>query len=206
VEFEDQQEQVVKNFIKQYVPWIAAGLIIGLGGLFTWRSYTTGQDEQAQQRTQVYQQIVEQLQQSYSDEAAAQVRALNEEMSGTTQAALGRLTLARYAAQQGDFDEAAALLETAAGEVRDPGLKGIIATRLARVEIERGNYDAAEAALANTPATGFEALTAEIRGDIAFGRGQPESARDYYSQAVALSDEGPSPFLQMKLDNLAGTQ
>ncbi|MCC5855676.1 MAG: tetratricopeptide repeat protein [Idiomarina sp.] len=206
MEHEDQQVEQVKTFIKEYGPWVLAGLVIGFGSLFSWRTYQGNQVMGQENRTAAYQQVMEQLQRSEGLDDTAFADDLLAELDGTPYAALTRLQLARKAVEAGDLDQAAELLSQALREMGRNELTGMIALRLARVEIARGDYSAAEAALNRVPDTGYSALKAEVRGDLLHAQGDYAGARAAYQSAVTLAEEGANPFLQMKLDNLAAVE
>ncbi len=200
---DELQEEQVKKFIKEYGPWIVAGLVIGLGSMFTWRNYQASQDSAAQAKTSAYEQVLEQLQ---SSEGLANTDFANDvlaEFEGSSYAALTRLQLAGKAVNDGDLDEAAQLLTMAANETSRVELQSLISLRLARVEIARGEFERAQKALAKVDNQGFSALKKEIEGDLLFAQGQLGAAKTAYAQALSMSASGANPYLQMKLDNLA---
>jgi len=196
---DEQEVELVKNFIREYGPWIVAGLVIGLGSMFGWRSYQSAQQEAAQQQTADFEQALEQIQSP--DMAFSE--SLLESLEGSSQAALTYLHLARAAVKENELDTAAVHLRNALAETSRSELQGVIGLRLARVELAREDYAAATSALAVVTAPGYAALKAEVEGDIYFAQGQLSEAKVAYEQAAALSQQGAHPFLQMKLDNLA---
>lgn len=205
MEHEDQQVEQIKKFLKEYGPWIAGGLIIGFAALFSWRTWQDNQAAQQVAATDNLQQVQEQFMAGTSGPAVIeQAEQVLSELEGTTQAGILRLHLARAMVQEADFAAAAQQLNRALTELSGTEMVGIVATRLARVELERGNPDAAEEALNKVTQDSYTAVVAEIQGDIHYARGERDAARDAYSRALASAAEGPTPNLQMKLDNLAG--
>lgn len=204
MEHEDQQVEQIKQFIKEYGPWIVAGVVIGLGSLFGWRHYQDSQTQAAESRTAIYQQMLETLQFSEGDEASARAQALAAELEGSEQGALAQLHLAQQAINQGDFDAARSYLESAHATLRSGELKSIVALRLARLDIAREDYNSAEAWLNGIRSSAFAANVAEVRGDIHYARGNHAAARESYLAAAEASVSGASTALQMKIDNLAG--
>jgi len=203
VDNDEQQVEQVKTFIKEYGPWIVAGLVIGLGSMFTWRNYQASQDVAAQTKTAAYEQVLEQLQ---NTETLANTEFANDVLAGlegSTYAALTRLQLASKAVNDDNLDEAAQLLAAALKETSRSELKSLISLRLARVEVARGEFNAAKQALANVVEQGYAALKAEVEGDLMFAQGELSAAKTAYENALALSSRGANPFLEMKLDNLA---
>lgn len=203
MEHEDQQVEQVKKFIKDYGPWVVAGLVIGLGAMFGWRSYQGAQAADAQNRTQAYQTTLQQLQQVETLSEANFADDVLAELAGSEQGALTRLQLASKAVAEQNLEAASDLLQNAYTETEHGELKSLISLRLARIEIARNNFDAANTALQQVVSESFAAMKAEVQGDLYFAQGQTEQARAAYEEAVALASEGVNPFLQMKLDNLA---
>lgn len=204
MEHEDQQVEQIKQFVKEYGPWILAGIVLGLGSLFGWRHYQDNQIQAAESRTATYQQMLETLQFSIDDDSSMRAEALAAELEGTEQGALAQLHLAQNAVSAADFDAARAYLIGAHGSLRSGQLKSIVALRLARVEIARADLPAARAWLAGITDAAFAAYVAEIRGDIYYAEGNLAAARGSYIAAADASEGGASTALQMKIDNLAG--
>ncbi|TRW50322.1 tetratricopeptide repeat protein [Aliidiomarina halalkaliphila] len=204
MENEDQQVEQIKAFIKDYGPWIVAGVVLGLGSLFGWRYYQDSQVEAAQARTAVYQQVIETLQFGEDQDALARAQAITSELSGSEQGALARLYLAQHAVSAGDLDTARSELETAHAELRHEDLKSIVAMRLARIDAALEDFTSAQAWLAGIRGSAFAAGVAEIQGDIYFAQGNYSAARESYLAAADASAAGANNALQMKIDNLAG--
>ncbi|WP_194756987.1 YfgM family protein [Aliidiomarina indica] len=204
MENEDQQVEQIKAFIKDYGPWIVAGIVLGLGSLFGWRYYQDSQVEAAQARTAAYQEVIETLQFGEDDDAIARARAMTDELSGTEQGALARLYVAQHAVNAGDLDTARTQLELAHSELRQDELKAIVALRLARIDAAREDFTSAQAWLAGVRSTAFAANVAEVQGDIYYAQGNYSAARESYLAAADASAAGANSALQMKIDNLAG--
>ena len=204
MEHEDQQVEEIKKFIKTYGPWIVAGVVIGLGSLFGWRTYQDNQVAAAQARTAVYQEALETLQRSSADEGLLVAEQLLEEVAGSEHAGLIRLQMAQRLVSIGDFSAAQNQLQQALNEVKSDELKSLTRTRLARIAIELGQYDEAEAHLNAVRQNAYKGLVAEIRGDLHYARGNFNAARESYLLAQTEQAETASQALQMKIDNLAG--
>lgn len=200
---DDQEVELVKKFIKEYGPWIVAGLVIGLGSMFAWRNYQAVQVTNAETKTSTYQQLVDELRRAETFAETDNANAALAELAGSSYAALTRLQLASIAVNDGELDEAAQLLATALTETSRLELKELISLRLARVHIAQGDYAGAAQVLKSVGSENFAALKAEVEGDLFFAQEQLSAAKVAYAQAVALSPLGANPLLQMKLDNLA---
>ncbi|RUO23621.1 hypothetical protein CWE08_02960 [Aliidiomarina iranensis] len=206
MEHEDQQVEQIKGFIKDYGPWVVAGLVIGLGSLFGWRYYQDNQLAAAQERTESYQAMAESLQFSEGAEAIAQAESVAAELAGSEQGALAFMQLAQVAANDGDLESAEAFLQDALASTNVSELQGLIRVRLARVAMATENFAEAESQLNAVTNPAFSGLVSELRGDLQFAQGNFTAALDAYEVAVANQGDSASPYLQMKIDNLAGKE
>ncbi|MFU8783500.1 YfgM family protein [Aliidiomarina sp.] len=204
MENEDQQVEQIKKFIKEYAPWVVAGLVIGLGSLFGWRYYQDNQLAAAQDRTTAYQEIIDSLQFAEDDVAFGQAQQLAAELGNTEQAALAHLQLAQVAVNNADLTTAQEHLSNALNATRVDELRALINVRLARVAIATGDFSNAESHLNAVTSAAFTGLVSEVQGDLYVAQGNYEAARDAYEVAASRQGENASPYLQMKIDNLAG--
>lgn len=202
MEHEDQQVEQIKQFLREYGIWIGAGVVIGLGSLFGWRAYQSGQIEAQQTSTAAYQQVSEQLQAGDAESLQA-AQAQVSELSGS-HALIARLQLAQQLVQTGDLEGAVTVLAEAQQDANDATLRAIVTTRLARVYLALGQYEQGLQALNQTLPESFNAQVSEVRGDIYYAQGNTEQARQAYQTAVDLGGGQSSPTLQMKFENLAG--
>ncbi|RUO37434.1 hypothetical protein CWE13_05605 [Aliidiomarina shirensis] len=206
MENEDQQVEQIKAFIKEYGPWVVAGLVIGLGSLFGWRYYQDNQLAAAQERTESYQNMMDSLQLSDGAEAIAQSESVAAELAGSEQGALAFMQLAQLAINTGDLEGAEGFLNNALESTQVSELQAIIRVRLARIAIANDDFSGAETHLNAVTNAAFEGLVSELRGDLQFAQGNFSAARDAYEIAASNQGESASPYLQMKIDNLAGQE
>lgn len=200
---DDQEVEIVKKFIKEYGPWIVAGLVIGLGAMFGWRSYQDSQLESQAARTQAFEAVLG----AFLTEAAQPVDSAQlEALAGSTQGALARLHLAAQAVNEGDFVTARDLLKQALNETDVIEIKHVIWLRLARVELALEDYNQAQKTLAQVDLKSYAAQKSEIEGDLYFAQQEYAKAQVAYQKAADLAEQGVSAFLQMKLDNVANFQ
>lgn len=201
MEHEDQQVEQVKSFIKEYGPWIAGGLVVGLGLMFAWRGYQSSQLTAQQASTAQVKQVVDQLNAETSEVIEAQ--SVLGELTDADHAALTRLVVAKSAVQAENFVEATTQLRMALSETTSAQVASIAAIRLARLEIMNENFAEANDALAQVTMESFAAMKSEVAGDLHFAQGNEEAARMAYAAALENSESGMNRVLQMKLDNLA---
>ena len=98
-----------------------------------------------------------------------------------------RLRQAQMAANLHRYDEAIAHLQWVVDNSKDEGLSQLAALRMARLLYAQEKTDQALAML-DKDAGRFLPLYLELRGDILLAKGERESARTAYSEALAETD------------------
>jgi predicted negative regulator of RcsB-dependent stress response len=71
------------------------------------------------------------------------------------------------------------------------------------VQTEQGNFEAALSTLNATLPTSFTAQQQELKGDVLLKSGDESKAKAAYQAALAASEAGKNPLLQVKLNELA---
>lgn len=201
---EEQQVERIKEFWKEHGKGIVAGAIIGFGLFYGWRYYDA-QTQLAQETASAqYEQLATQVAESDDESAAlAQIQAFVEQQDETIYTDLAAFQLAQRAVNNDDLATAVSALQQVRDSSGSEAFKALASLRQARVLMAQEQYDAALQALnsSNFPAS-YQALTAELKGDIYLAQGNDGEARSAYQQAVDAG-QSASPVLQMKLDNLA---
>ncbi|EPE37346.1 YfgM family protein [Candidatus Photodesmus anomalopis] len=114
---------------------------------------------------------------------------------------LTALQLAKVAVEAGNFDEALSRLQWAKTNTRDKTLSSIISYRIARIQLEQADFDAAIFELSAIKVQLWESRVKELHGDILLRKGDIESARSMYVQALKTRQQGDQ-ILKMKLNDL----
>jgi predicted negative regulator of RcsB-dependent stress response len=202
-ETEEQQVEALKKWWKENGTSIIAGVVIGLAGVFGWRAWVAHRDTQAAQAANLFDRMVSAVDAGETQAAAQQAKVLNSQYGSTPYAAFSDLMEARSRYEHKDIAGAKAALERAMDTLPDETLRTIAVLRLARIEIGSKDLAAAAALLDRHPAPPpFAPEYAELRGDIAAGRGDLAAARTAYQQAIA-GGAGNADLVQLKLDNLS---
>jgi predicted negative regulator of RcsB-dependent stress response len=211
-EYLDEREQAeqLKQWFKENWLWMAAGIGLGLGGLYGWQgwnAYLDGKSRAAAERFTAMLQAFESQDPARGQELAGEITG---QYGSTPYADQAVLVLARVAVEQGNLDEAATRLRQVMEQSKDKELALVARLRLARVQLAQGKHDEALATLDSTDATAVGAAVAELRGDVLLARGDEAAALEAYRKALA---EGATPaetgvidteLLQLKIDELAG--
>lgn len=188
---EDDQWEAVKRWLKENLPWMATGVVLGLGLLYGWRWWQERKTTHAHEAAGMYAQMTADLQ---ANRAKAQATAdrLLKDYAHTPYADKAELVLARAEVEQGEFDKAAARLKAVLERTKDEPLKQVVRLRLARVLLAQNKPDEALAALG--PFKGQEDAFAssynEVRGDILLAKGDRSGALAAYKEAVKAGEPG----------------
>jgi len=201
---DEQQAELVKNWWKENGVYLIAGLAIGVGGLFGWPSYKSSQLATAQEASVAYEEMVTSSAQQRYNKSQEMHDVIVSDYAGTPYADTAELSLAATFMEQNDPEQAAEVLRRVIDNSGDPEIVNIATVRLGRVLLQMEDYDAAAAVAVYGKDDSYTSVFADLRGDIAFARGDMDAARTEYE--LALASAGPSfpqaGYVQVKLDDL----
>ncbi|MGD8407020.1 MAG: tetratricopeptide repeat protein [Thiohalophilus sp.] len=206
-EFERTEEetiQAIKDWWKENGRAVIAGLLLGIGGLVGVRYWTTMQETNRQQASQLYQDVELALQSGNREQASTQTDTLIKEYDGTVYAPLAALAVAKAEIEAGQLQQAEARLRWALEHSDSEEYQHLARQRLARLLLAQNKADAAAALLVDIKPGGYQSIYAELRGDISLAQDKPDAARGHYQTALM---EANTPLrrqlLEMKLAELA---
>ena len=201
---EEEQIETIKKWWAENGKSIILGVILGLVGLFGWRSWQGHVVKQAAAASAIYQQLVTDMANGKIDDAEQTANEITGKYAHTEYAVFSKLILAKIAVEAGKLDAAAGHLRWALKHNSQPSMDREIRLRLARILTAEKKYDAAVKALDVRDPGEYLASYQELRGDIAAKQGHKEAARDDYEQALnAVRAAGSNTsILETKLDNL----
>jgi predicted negative regulator of RcsB-dependent stress response len=202
---EKEQIQQLRSWWNENGPYIIAGLVIGVLGLTGWNYWQNFKTARAENASVEYQSLVMAVDGGDNEAADSYLETLKTDYPMTPYLAQGRLMMARLAAEQSDLVGAAEQLRSAIDETSDSELGHVARTRLARVLLATGDTEDALAVLELSGAGVFVSRYHELRGDIFVHRGEAQSAREEYDQALSSATAGVinTQQVQMKLNALA---
>ncbi len=205
----DDQEQweEVKRWLRQNLPWILAGVAIGIGGLIGWRSWEARQVRLAEEAGTRFEQAVDAFNRADRTRAFTLVDELTRDYANTPYADLAVLVAARSHVESNELDKAVERLTAVMNDSKDSELRLVSRLRLARVQSAQGKHDEALATLNAGQPGKFEPRYAEARGDILFAKGDSSGALAAYQAARRSGDEAvvDLELLDLKIRDLGGS-
>jgi len=202
---EEQQVEAIKRFWKQNGLSIIAGVALGLAGLYGFRYYQAQQVATIQGQSAQYAALIEKIAVEGTDKPAWQIEAQTfiEANPGSSYAVLSALLAAKEAVLAKDYGVAEKQLSWVIANTKSSEIIAVATLRLARVQTEQANYEAALATLNATLPKSFTAQQQELKGDVLLKSGDEAKAKAAYQAALAAAEDGKSPLLQVKLNELA---
>jgi predicted negative regulator of RcsB-dependent stress response len=203
---DEQQADVVRKWIRENGGYMLGGLVIGLGGLFGWNQWQDYREVQAEQASELYEEIVLSMRDSRGTRADALLLDLQKDHSSSPYLDQARLMMAKFYLDRSEFELASNALADVVSGSRSSEMKHIARLRLARVRIQQQKLNEALDILTDThPGSAFSARYHDLRGDIFHALNRPDDARSEY--VAALSDVQQPPvvdrmYVQTKLDDL----
>ncbi|MDX1460503.1 MAG: tetratricopeptide repeat protein [Xanthomonadales bacterium] len=199
-----EQSERVKNWLQENGGAIVLGLVLAFGGLFGFKQWQNWQANQDRRASAEYEVLVDLIEAGQMDEAVANYQTLSSDFEDSPYAALASLQMAGARIEASQDELAEGLLEHAMRHAKPEPLRTVARLRLARVKLDLGKADEALALLEGAPSeAGFEALFAEIRGDIAYSEGRLSEAADQYRLALDSLEAGTGnrAYLEVKLES-----
>lgn len=200
---EQEELEKLKAFWKEYGTSIIVGLVVGAALLFGYRYWTQKQETERHAASAIYEQLLQQLR-TDKTQAHASGEKLIGEYAATPYAGMAALLLARQAHEAGDKPLARRHLEWVVGNAKGDAARHAGRLRLARILLDAGDANAATVLADVKDIAGFETEYYELRGDLALARGDKDSARTAYGEAIKSLPQNSfyKSALVMKLDDL----
>lgn len=196
---EEEQVQAIKQWWKENTVSLISGIVIGIVVLVGYKFWTESKQNQAQQASALYSQIL-----STKGDKTESTDILKNNYSGTPYAALSALLVAKDNLLANETDKAISQLKWVLDNNSDVGLEHIARQRLARLYLSQDKIEAAESLIKGKKAAGYLATYNEIRGDIYLAKKSPVQAKESYRTALSALARGDRRYeiIKMKLDDL----
>ncbi len=200
-----EQVEFVKSWLRENGPWLAAGVLIGVGGLWGWNAYQAYKERVAVAASTRYDQLLDAFERKDRTRGTTLADELRRDYASSPYADQADLAVARAMVDANDLPKAGERLTRVMSGSKDPQLRLLARQRLARVQLAQGNPDIALSTLSAAADPGaFAARYAETRGDILFAKGDKVGALREYQAARASKVVGvvePST-LDLKIGDL----
>ncbi len=202
---DEDQAQRLKQWWKENWKALAAGLLLGLGGIVGWGQYKVHQASRGSEAARMFEDLKTALVADRADDANSIADKLKSSFADTPYAAQGLLRIAQHAVEKGRFDEALPPLAWVAANAEDKALRPLAQLRQARLLAQQGKFDEAIKLLDSNADDSYTALVQELRGDILLAQGNRKEARASFQKALTTSDAAAAnrETLQRKIDDLA---
>jgi len=202
-EYDDfEQEQIVKDWIKNNWFTIAMGIVIGLGSVFGMNYYKSSQQEKRFQVAEKYKNFSSVMELSEFDEAKTLLTEIEKESGTNFYTIEARLLLAKQYVANNELDKAVAELESVISAKPDKLLTEFVKLRLARIKNALSKHDEALTLVNSITIESFKSIAKEIEGDALVAKGDYDKAIAAFEESIA-NGEGYSSKknIEMKIEN-----
>jgi len=201
----NEQDEVVKKWLRDNGSAIVMGLVIAFGGLFGFKQWQVWQVSNKQQASAEFAVMSDLLTEGQLDEAMSNYQTLKDDYAKSPYASLAALQMARARIEANQPDLAVSLYQFVVENGYPKALSLVARERLARLMLDQGQASEALKLLNDvTDISGFESRYAEVKGDIFFSQGKNEEAIAAYLEALETLEAGVGDrnMLVLKLESL----
>ncbi|WP_395374922.1 YfgM family protein [Marinicella sp. W31] len=203
-EYDDyEQEQLVKQWLKENWFTIVAGIALGIGAIYGYNYWLGSKEHKKVEAAQQFTEVNQLLELKEHDEAAQMIAKLEADFGNSLYSVEARMELAKKHMEEENLDAAIQQYQLILDGKPERSLAEISRLRLARLKTSVGQYDEANTLLDSVRSEAYASMIDEIRGDILQAKGQSTGAADAYQLALN-SGEGYSgkTILEMKLADI----
>lgn len=202
---EQEQIEILKNWLKQYSIVIITGVIIAFLFISGWRYWQQRQAKIYSHASAIYDELLAVRSQNNAEATQVQAQKLYSHYPQTIYGQMAALMLARSAVVQKDYATAEKHLNWVMNKSKLASLRQIARLRLARLLIAENKPEQSLELLKSVDDKNFSGLIEETKGDAYLAMKNVDMARQSYQQALneLPNAEAIRPLLQMKYDNLA---
>ena len=205
-----EQEQIdsLKAWWKDNGNWILGIVLVAVVVMGGWRGWQYYQNKQASEAATLYQQFVEQLSSNDAKRVNDAAAAVMDKYAGTAYAPRAALIAAQVNEMGKDAPRAKTQLQWVIDHAREEGLKSAANLRMASLLLDEKDYAGALKFLDNKHPESFDALYADMKGDVLSAQGKTVEARAAYQQAYNKLDAKSAyrNLVQMKMDALGAAK
>jgi predicted negative regulator of RcsB-dependent stress response len=204
----DQEEvEALREWWKENGRTVIFGLVLGIGGVFGWTAWRGHVEQQAEQASRIYEQMVDMAAADDHAEASQRAETIMSDYPDSAYASLAALLGAKSALVSDQRDDAKRRLRWVIDNADRAEVKDLARIRMARILLDEDDSGGAMATLDGVSSPSFAAIVEELRGDVFVAGGDPGAAREAYMAAIsaATSSIDLGNRVQIKLDDLGHT-
>lgn len=202
---EHEQGELVQKWLRENVLTILIGVGLGLVLIFGWQQWRSHQAQHRLDAATQYDVLSSNMTKKDYDAAKQIGEKIKSDYPDTPYAVLSAMAQADIAALRADPETVHAQLQWAYDHAGIDALKTLAGMRLASSDIARNKAQDALDLLDKLPASGYSAMSQELRGDALAALGRKDEARAAYTDALTHLDVGAAnrSFVEMKLNDLS---
>jgi len=193
----DEQEQQIKNWIKENGPQIIAGVVIGISAIWGMKAYDDYNYTQAVEARTHY------LNYSTNPSNEAPYNELKANFPDSSYTDEAALVSAKHAVTKGDFAKALEYL-TPVSSSENIAISNTAKLRIASIHLENKDFDKAFDVLNTNSNSAFAGLFNNLKGDVYVAQGNIKLAKEHYvlAKAQISADSKLQNLIQIKLNDL----
>lgn len=202
-EYDDfEQEQIVKDWIKNNWFTIALGIFLGLGGVIGMNYYKSSQQEQRYKAANQYKAFTSVMELSEFDEAKTLLSDFEQEFGSNFYTIEAHLLLAKEYVAKNELENAAAELNYVIDSKPSKIITELVQLRLARIHNAMAKHDEALSIVNSISIESFKSIAKEIEGDALVAKGEYEKAITAFEESIAKGEGYSSKKnIEMKIQN-----
>ena len=198
---DDEKVEELKAWWKENGTSVIAGVALSIVALFGWDYWKSWKANNAAEASALYAQTSKTAQ-ADPLKALPDIQKLQNDYDNTPYAVLASLQTAQQYAEKGEYEPAVKALQWVTEHSKEESFTQLANIRLARVLLAMKKSDEALQLANKSYPKAYDALVAELKGDIYTAQNKPKEAREAYDQAISSTEGGSTELIQMKRDNL----
>jgi predicted negative regulator of RcsB-dependent stress response len=204
---EQEQIELIKNWLKQYGFSIIVSIMLALAAMSGFRYWQNRQITHAINASSLYDDMLGARAQNNPKDLKQNADKLLKKYPATVYSQMASMMLSRDHIVNKDYDKAKLALQSVMDLSKVPAYKEIARLRYARILITEKKPKEAIKLLATVDDINFVGLSDEIKGDAYRTMHDRENARLFYAKAIKQipNSDRLRPLLQMKYDNQMST-
>lgn len=201
---EQEQLEELKAWWKENGNRLLGLLLVAVIAMGGWRGWQYYQNQQSMEAATLYSGFTQQLKSNDAKRINDAAAAVMDKYASNGYAPRAALLSAQVNEQGKDLSRAKSQLQWVIDHAGEAGLKDVARLRLASIHLDEKNYADAMKLLEARHPPSFDALYADLRGDVLSAQGKKDEARSAYKLAYEKIDAQSMyrSLIQLKMDSL----